>query len=141
VTSVPVTLPKPFPDVELIFMDLLRGLAKTVTALPSTITVPLYRVERVGGIDDGVTDRPRVLVEAWGADRQKSWKLTRDAQALILAAGGQMVTGPQTVAEYPGGVLLDLTRTASAPKQVPEAGRDPRVTQAAYEVHLRRPWW
>jgi hypothetical protein len=136
-----VVLLDPFPDAELVMMDLVRGLATVVTATPATITPPLIRVERVGGADDGITDRPRIRAVCYGATRPLAWALARNVTALVGASGGQLVTGPNTVAEYPGGVLIDLARTATAPKQVPEQGRSSREVETIYEIHLRRPWW
>lgn len=52
-----------------------------------------------------------------------------------------MVTGPNTAAEYPGGVLIDKTLTSTPPKQVPESGRGSRQIETVFEVHMRRPWW
>lgn len=131
----------PFPDIEAVFLDLLDGLAETVTATGPTITPPLIRIVRIGGADDGVTDRPRVQLVHYGHTRRDAWALARQTQQVVLAAAGSIVTGPETVEEYPGGVLLDVTATATPPRQLDEQGRDERSVETIYEVHLRRPWW
>jgi hypothetical protein len=123
-----------------VFLDLLEPVAATVIATDEDLRPPLIQVERVGGPDDGITDRPRVRVSHFGTDRRHAWQLARQTQPLVLAAGGRMVTGPATAEEYPGGVLLDLTRTATPPRQLAEQGRNAAVVETIYEVHLRRPW-
>lgn len=135
------TLLDPFPDAESVMMDLLDPHGETVTATPETIEPGLIQVERIGGPDDGVTDRPRVRVTCFGATRATAWAMTRATQQVVLASGGTMVTGPETAAEYPGGVLIDKAFTATPPKQVPESGRGSRQIETVYEIHLRRPWW
>lgn len=136
------TLLKPYPDAEQVMLDLLDPFGDTVTATPPTQIPPgLIQVERIGGPDDGVTDRARVKVVCFGATRDTAWAMTRATQQAVLASGGTMVTGPATAKEYPRGVLIDLARTATPPKQVPESGRGSRQIETVYEIHLRRPWW
>lgn len=132
-----------FPDVELVLMDLVDPYTAgpVVTALPSTITPPLTQVERVGGADDGVTDRARVKITCFGTTRQLAWQATRTIQQVIIASAGTLVTGPNTATEYPRGVLIDRAVTATAAKQIPELGRDARQIETVYQVDLRRPWW
>lgn len=131
----------PFPDAELVAMDLLDPFGDTVTATPTQLPPGLIQVERIGGADDGVTDRPLIRVTCFGVSRVAAWNMTRATQQAVLAAGGTMVTGSNTAAEYPKGVLIDKTRTASPPKQVPESGRGSRQIETVYEIHMRRPWW
>ncbi len=137
------TLLKPYPDAELVLLDLIdpHTPGPVVTATPTTLTAPLTLVERIGGPDDGVTDRPRMKVTCFGATRQEAWVMTRGIQAVILAAGGTMVTGQYTVGEYPGGVLIDKAVTGTPPKQMAESGRNARQIETVFEIHLRRPWW
>lgn len=133
----------PYPDVELVLMDLLDPLigGPVVTALPTAISPPLTQVERIGGADNGVTDRARMKITSFGATRQLAWQSARQIQQIIIASPGTLVTGPNTAPEYPGGVLIDRATTATAAKQIPELGRDARQIETVYEVDLRRPWW
>lgn len=132
----------PFPDIELVLLDLLDPYGETVTATdvddPPDGTI---QVERIGGPDDGITDRPRVRITIYGRDRRAAWALSRQLQQVVLASGGTQVTGPMTAEEYPAGVLLDLARTATPPRQLAEQGRNARIVETIYEFHLRRPWW
>ena len=140
-------LAKPFPDIELVLLDLLDPLlpgVEVVTALPTTLTGKIVQVERVGGADDGITDRPRVRIRCFAPTRSASWAQARQVQALLATKGTTtLITGSETAAEYPGGVQLDAVSTATPPRQMPEgtATRDARVVDTTYEVHLRRPWW
>lgn len=133
----------PWPDAELVVMDLLAGYGSTVTATPPEQIPPgMIQVERIGGPDDGVTDKPRIKITCYGdRTRASAWALSREVQQAVLSAGGTMVTGRHTATEYPRGVLIDLARTATPPKQVPESGSGSRQIETVYEIHLRRPWW
>jgi hypothetical protein len=138
------TVLAPYPDIELVLMDLLdpKVAGPVVTALPATtINPPLTQVERIGGTDNGVTDRPRVRVTSFGATRQLAWRSAREIQQILAAAPGTLITGPNVTPEYPGGVMLDRVATATGAKQIPELGRDARQVEVVYEVDLRRPWW
>jgi hypothetical protein len=140
-------LTKPFPDIELVLMDLLAPAfpaATVVTALPTNLTGKILQVQRVGGSDDGITDRPRVRISAFAGTRSQSWELARLVGAFLNSKGtSTLIQGPETATEYPGGVQLDSVSTATPPRQVAEGTptRDARVVDTTYEVHLRRPWW
>lgn len=139
-------LAQPFPDVELVLMDFLAQLpgVTVVTATGETLSGRVVQVERVGGNDDGITDRPRVRLRCYADTRPNAWRLARDAQALLLSkAAATLITGPETADEYPRGVQIDSVSTSTPPRQVPEgtATRSARVVDTTYEVHLRRPWW
>lgn len=74
----------PFPDAELVMMDLLRGHGQTVTATPPD-TIPDRTIRwSASAADDGVTDRPRVQVTCFGITRQGAWKMTREVQQTVL---------------------------------------------------------
>lgn len=124
-------------------MDLLdpQVAGPVVTALPTTLTAPLTQVERIGGVDNGVTDRPRVRITSFGATRQLAWRSAREIQQILAAAPGTLITGPSIAPEYPSGVMFDRVATSTGAKQVPELGRDARQVETVYEVDLRRPWW
>lgn len=127
----PATL---FPDAELVMLDLLAPLAATVTATDQDIVGSMALVQRVGGADDGVTDRPVLLVTCFHTDRHVAWRLARDVQQLVLAAGGTAVNG-----EFVTDVLIDSTRTVTPPDQLPDRNQDLRPVAAQYQLGLRRP--
>lgn len=124
---------KPFPDIELVVMDLLASIGNTVTATGPDIPSGTIQVERIGGPDDGITDRPRVMLTFFGATRVAAWLQCRTAQQIILASGGTLVSGTNVQ-----NVLIDHAHTATPPRQLPEYGRGARIVQAVFEFHLRR---
>ncbi|MCA1191617.1 hypothetical protein [Saccharopolyspora sp. 6V] len=119
----------PWPDAEVVACDLLNPLAAAVTSTPEKIAPPLIVVERVGGGDDGITDRARIEVSILAATRRESWRLAREAQQLVLAASGEMV----------GGVLVDYAATESDPAQRDYENPDLRLVMAVYRLEFRRP--
>ncbi|GJF06600.1 phage tail termination protein [Pseudonocardia sp. D17] len=119
----------PFPDVEVVLLELLEPVASTCTATPPTITPPLIRVVRTGGSDDGITDSPVVEVTCIGADRQASWALSEQCRQVILAS-------PNTVV---AGVLIDYAATFTPPQQIPDPDLDKRSVTSNYELAFRRP--
>jgi hypothetical protein len=130
-----VTVQPNFPDIELVCLDLLGSLGNTVTATGTDVPNGTILVERIGGPDDGITDRPRVQITAYGNTRQNAWALIENCRQRILACGGTLVSG-----EHVNNVLIDLARTATPPRQLPEFGRGARIVQAVFEFHVRRQW-
>ena len=128
------TVLAPFPDVELVMLDLLRPVAPTVTATDANIVPPVVVVQRVGGTDDGVTDRPIVQVTCLAATRQAAWAMARQVQQVVLAAGGTAVSGT-----YVTNVFIDSTRTVTPPDQLPDRNVNLRPVSAQYRLGLRRP--
>jgi hypothetical protein len=119
----------PFPDAEAVVMALLEHLAPTVTATPADLQPPLIRVQRVGGSDDHVTDRPRVEIACYGTNRTQAWGLAEACRTVILAS-------PRTTV---AGVLVDTARTDNPPTQVPYAtSEDTRRVVAYYRLAWRR---
>lgn len=124
-----------FPDAELVALDLLAPIAATVTHTDESLTAPAVQVQRIGGSDDGITDRPRVQVRCYGATRAEAWSLGEQVRQRVLAAAGTGVTG-----EYVTDVLIDSARTVTPVQQLPERNPDLRVVTATYELSMRRPW-
>ncbi len=116
-------------------LDLLGEVAAGVTHTDDDLTAPTVQVQRTGGSDDGITDRPRIQVTCYGATRAQAWTLAEQSRQLILAAAGTAVSG-----QYVTGVLIDSTRTVTPGQQLPERNPDLRVVGAAYELAMRRPW-
>lgn len=117
-----------FPDAENVVMTLLDPLGSTVTSLPRQVVPPVIVVNRVGGTDDGITDRPLVQVSCYGTDRPAAWSLSGQCQQAILNASGQAV----------GGILVDSTGTAAGGQQVPDLNPDDRRVISTYRLAIRR---
>lgn len=128
------TLLGPYPDAELVMLDLLAPVAATVTHTDDDLTAPTVQVARVGGSDDGVTDRPRIQVTCYGATRAQAWALAEQARQIVTAAGGTAVSGDNVT-----GIYIDSARTATPAQQLPERNPDLRTVTATYLLGLRRP--
>jgi hypothetical protein len=120
---------------ELVLLDLLAPIGPTVTSTGTDVPAGTIQVERIGGPDDGVTDRPRMQVTGFGRTRQHAWQIIGQCRQRILASGGTLVSG-----ENVQNVFIDLARTATPPRQLPEFGRGARIVQAVFEIHVRRQW-
>jgi hypothetical protein len=123
-----------FPDAELVAMDLLAPLAVTVTQTNENLTPPVVQVQRVGGTDNGITDRPRVQVTYFGATRPQAWALAGRGRQLVQAAAGTAVSGAHV-----SGVFIDSTSTEAGGVQVPDPNRDIRKVIETYSLTYRRP--
>ena len=88
----------------------------------------VIRVRRVGGTDNGVTDRARVDVNVYAVDLS-------DAEATAELARQRLISGPSAT---PHGVL-DRAETDVGPHEIPSP--DPegyRIVSVTYRVSVRR---
>lgn len=120
----------PYVDVERALMDLLDQVAPSELWTDETLpgTLPTIQVRRVGGDDNGITDRARVSVTVYAARTSQAKDLAEQARQLLL-------DGPHTT---PNGVI-DKATTEVGPQHAPT--RDPdtvRARDAIYRVRLRR---
>lgn len=123
-----------WPDAETVVMTLLEPVAPTVTATPAKLVVPVIRVQRVGGSDDGITDHPRMEIACYGSDRAQAWQLAEQCRQVIL---GSIRT---EVITDTGRVLIDTARTDNPPTQVPyPTSEDVRRVAGYYRFAWRRP--
>lgn len=131
------TVLPPFADAEEVAWRLLRGVAGlpdkyVVTYLDDKWTPEAgdrVLVQRIGGGDDGTTDRARIGVTVFGTTRPRSRQIAEECRQRILACGGTAVEG----------VLIDKATTETAAVEVPGTIPDGRVLPAVYRLELRRP--
>ena len=124
-----------FPDLEQVAEDLAAPYGYACKFLPEDFDARLESgqavilVARVGGKDDGVTDRALIQVAVYGKDRPTAWDTSRAIQTSILALqwGGQV-----------GDVFVDSTSTAAGRIQVPDVDPDDRRVITIYQVDARR---
>ncbi|PRX95572.1 hypothetical protein [Allonocardiopsis opalescens] len=120
----------PYTDAEDAVMDALGDIAPAVawTGTDTAEDLPVFRVRRIGGPDDRVTDAARVAVAALAAT-------TAQAKALAEAARQRLTSGPLRT---PSGVI-DRAATEVGPQAAPTADPDRvRAREAIYRVYLRR---
>lgn len=130
--------PNPFADAEAVGLALFAPVGKTVQTTPETITEKLVQVVKIGGANDGRTDRSDLLVQYFGTgDTAYGEARTMAAQGddIVLAAGGTAVT----VSGYPKPILIDRAEILTAPVEV--AYQDPQLRRktARYRLTMRRP--
>jgi hypothetical protein len=131
------TLLPPWPDAELVYLDLLEPLGGPNTSVTHTdedFEPPAIQVQRTGGSDDGVTDRAQMQVTCFGRTRQEAWALSGQVQQLVLSmSGGGVVSG-----DYVTNVLIDYTETTVAGRQLPYTNPDMRTVVSEFRTDFRR---
>lgn len=130
-----MTLSLSFPDTEQVAEDICAPFGYACKFLPEDFDTRLEAgeavilVARVGGTDDGVTDRALIQVAVYGIDRPTAWDTSRAIQTSIMALqyGGQV-----------GDVYVDTTATAAGRIQVPDVDPDDRRVITIYRIDTRR---
>ncbi len=122
-----------WPDLELIAVAYLSTelpLVRVVTVLPGNLEaeLPVIRVTRGPGGDDGFTDQPLLDCETFTADRASMWALAEDARQALHALAGQAVDG----------FLVDTVNTATGPTYVDYGNVAVSRAVASYRVELRQ---
>lgn len=124
-----------YPDAEQVLEDLTADIGYSCKYLPADFDQRLdsgeavILISRVGGNDDGVTDRAWVQTAVWGRDRPTA----RKAADKVAAAVASLVYGGQV-----GSVWVDTTATRQGQVQVPDLDPDDRRILAVYQVETRR---
>lgn len=101
------------------------------TRLPHPLELPAIQVRRIGGQDDGFTDRARVDVVVIADDEEEAEQLAEHIRSFLVD------TSPIRGA----GLLLDGAKTEVAPYQVPygdSSNPDRAQFLATYVVDSRR---
>lgn len=122
-----------FPDAEKVMRDLLTPIARTVTVYDPSFTRPVVLVQRVGGADDGISDRPRMEVSVFADTREQAWDLAEDIRERVLAHSGKRIGGPA-----PAGVVIDKAVNDTAPRQVRERDPDQKRVVQHYRLTFRK---
>ena len=124
-----------FPDAEQILEDLTEPYGYSCKYLPADFDARIEKgeavilISRVGGNDDGVTDRAWVQVAVWGKDRPTA----RQAADKVSSAVAALTWGGQV-----GNVWVDTTSSRQGQIQVPDVDPDDRRILAVYQIETRR---
>ncbi|MEU6033973.1 hypothetical protein ABZ801_01045 [Actinomadura sp. NPDC047616] len=118
-----------FPDVESLLVHLLSPLATTVSVTPPDLQdrMPIIRVRRIGGADDGITDTSRVDVDVHASSRTEAHTLAEQVRQFLL-------DGPHTA----HGGVIDRIVTEVAPHSLTHPDPGTRVVTATYRATTRR---
>lgn len=117
-----------FPDIEAVLITYLGDLALTGELTPESLESPFIRVNRVGGFDDGITDRPRVELACYCPTRRESQALSEQVRQHVLACDGTDAAG----------VFIDHVVTESQAGRSAYPNEDVRRIAAVYRLSLRR---
>lgn len=120
--------PDPVVVARAYLLPLVEGdIASKVPARVET-KLPFTRLRRGPGSDDGITDRPLLDVESFGATEGDAYDLAETTRQAMLALPGRAV----------GGVLVDTVETAVGPTEIDYG--NPAVTRvvASYRIAFRR---
>lgn len=118
-----------YPDIEAVLIEYLSALAQTGEVTPESLEQPFIRVNRVGGLDDGITDRARVEVACYSPTRRESQALAEHARQYLIAADGTDAAG----------VFIDHVITETQAGRSAYPNEDVRRIAAVYRFSLRRP--
>lgn len=122
----------PFPDAEQVAQDMLTDLGWACKWLPKELIehLPVIMVTRVGGTDDGVTDRAEIQVDVWHVDRSQAWALASRVRERVREFGyGGMV----------GDIYVDQAVLIQAGQQIPTEDPDDRVVTQLVRLDMRPP--
>lgn len=119
-----------FPQVERLIAAVVAdlGAAGMETSTNLQTDLPFIRIRRIGGVDDRVTDVPRVDVRVYAADLS-------DALALSETIRQRLISRPSATDHG----IIDRAVTEVGPFEIP--GPDPdhyRVVSTTYRVSVRR---
>lgn len=120
-----------WPDVEALAVAYLRTAlgVRVSTKLPGNLeaAMPMVRVTRGPGSDDGLTDSPLLDVEVFASNPGQMWQYAEQARQAMHALAGQAVDG----------VLVDTVDTAAAPTRVDYENPAVERAVASYRMGLR----
>jgi hypothetical protein len=121
-----------WPDIQRLAVAYLTSAlgVRVATRTPAELetNMPMIRVRRGPGADDGITDSPLLDVEAFAATEQAAWELAEDARQAVHELDGKAVDG----------ALVDDVTTATAPVAVDWGSPAVHRFVASYRLNLRR---
>lgn len=121
----------PWSPVERMAAEVLADLSTQPigTATPENLAevLPVWRVLRIGGADDGVTDTARLVVETYAATVPEAEDLAEQGRQRLLRRRVRTSHG-----------LIDRGETEVAPHLVPHPNPGVRMVEAIYRLSSRR---
>ncbi|MCD2099536.1 hypothetical protein QNA24_30270 [Rhodococcus qingshengii] len=117
-----------YPNVEDVLCDLLDSIAYTDTWRDPERELPFIIVRRVGGNEDGITDRPAVRVQVTADDYESAKNLMGAVRERILNAGCTSVNG----------VNIDVTREIVGGQQAPAFNPEDISVTSTFVLSFRK---
>lgn len=116
-----------YPNVHEVLIDLLSPIAPTVKTRQPGKPLPYNVIRRIGGNEDGITDRPVVRVDTYADTDEQAERLKEACRQWITEAGGTEV----------GGILIDTARELSGGQEAPAPDPGDRKQTSVYQLSFR----
>ncbi|MBF6333325.1 hypothetical protein [Nocardia transvalensis] len=116
-----------YPNVHEVLIGLLSPIAPTVKTRHAGQPLPYNVVRRIGGSEDGITDRPIVRVDNYAATDEQAERLKEACRHRITESGCTLV----------GTVLIDAAREISAGQDTLPADPSEHRQTAVYQLSIR----
>ncbi|MET7773737.1 hypothetical protein [Nocardia sp. NPDC005366] len=116
-----------YPNVHEVLITLLTPIVPTVKSRRPGQRLPYTVVRRVGGAEDGTTDRPIVRVDTYADTDEQAERLKEACRQVITESGGSEA----------GGVLIDTAREITGGQDAPALDPNDRKLTAVYQLSFR----
>lgn len=122
-----------FADVEDVMMTILNPVGTTCTVTPAQFD-KIIRVRRLGGTDDGLTDKPVIEVSCMSTQRDTAWAMAEQCRQIILACPATSITISTGIR-----VTVDSSDTVTPITRIYYEDHLVANLSATYRLQLRRP--
>ncbi|WP_063045989.1 hypothetical protein [Nocardia pseudovaccinii] len=116
-----------YPNVHEVLITLLTPIAPTVKTKRQGQPLPYNLVRRIGGAEDGVTDRPIVRVDNYASTDEQAEHMKEACRQRITESGCTLVDG----------VLIDTAREITGGQDTSMPDPSDRKQTAVYQLSLR----
>ncbi|MGV9617111.1 phage tail termination protein [Nocardia xishanensis] len=116
-----------YPNVHEVLITLLSPVAPTVKSRRQGQPLPYNVVRRIGGAEDGITDRPIVRVDNYASSDEQAEHLKEACRQRITESGCTLVNG----------VLVDTAHELAAGQDVPAVDPNDHRKTAVYQLSFR----
>ncbi|KZM69641.1 hypothetical protein [Nocardia terpenica] len=116
-----------YPNVHEVLIALLSPIASTVKARRPAQPLPYNVVRRIGGNEDGITDRPVVRVDTYAATDERAEQLKEACRQRITESGGTLV----------GTILIDFAHEVSGGMDALASEPSDHRQSAVYQMSFR----
>ncbi|WP_054812180.1 hypothetical protein [Nocardia arizonensis] len=116
-----------YPNVHEVLITLLTPIVTTVKSRRPGLRPPYTVVRRVGGAEDGITDRPIVRVDTYADTDEQAEQLKQACRQAITESGGTLA----------GDVLIDTAREITGGQESTAADLHDIRQSAIYQLSFR----
>ncbi|WP_067839682.1 hypothetical protein [Nocardia lijiangensis] len=116
-----------YPNVHEVLITLLTPIVPTVKSRRPGQRLPYTVVRRIGGAEDGITDRPIVRVDTYADTDEQAERIKEACRQRITESGGTLA----------GDVLIDTAREITGGQDGPSLDPTDRRLTAVYQLTFR----